>query len=350
MPAADAGAFSWNRRAVRVVFGAGASADIADELARAQFVRPWLLSTPGRSGDVARLASALSGVAGVFDRAALHVPAALAAAARDEAQRVGAGCLVAIGGGSAIGLGKAIAVSTSLPLVAVPTTYSGSEMTAIWGITDADGKRTARDPRVAPAVVIYDPALTLTLPPAATAASALNAAAHAIEALYAPDAAPLSSLAAEAALRDLAHALPAVVADGGDLAARTHLLRAAYLAGVALDETTMGLQHRVAHVLGGAFGLPHGETHAALLPHVVAFNERAAPQAMAVAARALDAASASDGIRALARAAGITYTLRDLGLRDSDLDGAADLATRHPPPNPRPPIRSDVLELLRDAM
>lgn len=350
MPGADAAAFVWHRRAVRVVFAVGASETIAAELERAQFARPFLLSTPGRSGVLERVAASLTDVAGVFDRATLHVPTALVSAAREEARHRGAGCLVAVGGGSAIGLGKAIAESTALPLVAVPTTYSGSEMTSIWGITDSGGKRTARHPRAAPAVVIYDPELTLTLPPAATAASALNAAAHAVEALYAPDAAPLSSLAAEAALRQLAQALPDVIADGRDLAARTALLRAAYLAGLALDETTMGLQHRMAHVLGGTFGLPHGETHAALLPHLVAFNERAAPEAMATIASALGADSAGRGVRDLARGAGVTYTLRDLGLREEDLERAADLATRNPPPNPRAPARADVVALLRDAL
>jgi maleylacetate reductase len=350
MPGVDAAAFAWNRRAVRVIFGAGASDDAAAELQRAEFIRPFLLSTSGRSTDVDRVASGLPDVAGRFARAELHVPAALVTEARDAALRAHAGSLVAIGGGSAIGLGKAIAQATGLSLAALPTTYSGSEMTDIWGVTDEHGKRTAREPRAAPRLVIYDPALTLTLPAAATAASAMNAAAHAVEALYAHDASPMPSLAAEAALRALADALPAVLQHGNDLTARTTLLRAAFLAGIALDQTSMGLQHRLAHVLGGTFGLPHAETHAALLPHVVAFNESSAPAAMSAIARALGATSAAAGVRALAHAIGVTYTLRDLGLRDADLDRAAELATRNPPPNPRPPVRSEVLELLRDAL
>jgi maleylacetate reductase len=343
------GGFSYTRRAVRVVFGGGAVGAVGAELARAGLRRPFFLSTPGRRAVVDRLVASLAGgAAGLYARAVLHVPAPVVSEALAEVERAGAGSLVAIGGGSAIGLAKAIAHETGLAIVAVPTTYSGSEMTEIWGITDERGKRTARDPRVAPAVVLYDPELTTALSPAASATSGLNAAAHAVEALYAPDANPIASLAAAEALRGLARSLPTVVRQPEDLDARTSALQAAHLAGVALDLASMGLHHKLAHVLGGSFLLPHAETHAVLLPHVVAFNEPAAPGAMRVVAGAFGSATAADGVRDFARALGVVYGLRDLGLAAADLDRAAELATAAPYPNPRP-VTPDAVRQVLDA-
>ena len=342
--------FAYQRRPVRVVFRVGALESVRAEIDRAGFERSLLVATPGRSTVVQRLADALgSGIAGVFNRAALHVPLSLVADALAEVERTGARSVVTIGGGSAIGLGKAIAHHAGLPVAAIPTTYSGSEMTEIWGYTDEHGKKTLREAAVAPAIVIYDPALTLDLSPATSGASGMNAAAHAVEALYAADANPVSTLVSEEALRGLGRSLPAVVARPGDLAARTDALRAAHLAGVALDATSMGLHHKLAHVLGGTFGLSHAETHATLLPHVVAFNEPAAPDAMQRIAAALGASTATEGIRALGRAAGITYGLGDLGLKRDDLDRAAAIAAATTYPNPRAVTREAVLEILERA-
>jgi maleylacetate reductase len=222
-------------------------------------------------------------------------------------------------------------------------------MTEIWGYTDEHGKKTLREAKVAPVLVIYDPALTLGLSPATSAASGMNAAAHAVEALYAADASPISTLVSEEALRGLGRSLPAVIAHPGDLPARADALRAAHLAGVALDATSMGLHHKLAHVLGGTFGLSHAETHATLLPHVVAFNEPAAPAAMRRIAAALGAPTAAEGIAALGRAVGITYGLGDLGLRREDIDRAAQLAAATTYPNPRPVTAEAVVGILRSA-
>jgi maleylacetate reductase len=333
------------------VFRAGAIGDIGREIEAIGLGRVAIVATPGRGDQIARLTASLGDRAVVvFARAALHVPARLVDDAVAEIARASPDGLLAIGGGSAIGLGKAIAVRTHLPLVAVPTTYSGSEMTAIWGITDDTGKRTARDLHAAPAVVIYDPELTLSLPVAASAASGINAVAHAVEALYAPNLDPLVALAAEGAIRTMAIALPAIVRSPSDLAARTAALRAAYLGGFALDNAVMGLHHKLAHVLGGTFGLPHAEAHAALLPHVVAFNEPAAPEAMRVIAAALGAATATEGIRALNASLGLRARIGDLGLGRGDIDRAAALSVQSAYPNPRPVTREDVRALLERAI
>jgi alcohol dehydrogenase class IV len=332
------------------VFRVGAVESVRDEIERAGFRRPLIVATPGRSAVVTGLASALGGdLAGMFNRAALHVPSPLVSEVLAAVSRAGAASVVTIGGGSAIGLGKAIAHHAGLPVAAIPTTYSGSEMTEIWGYTDEDGKKTLREAKVAPGLVIYDPALTLDLSPATSAASGMNAAAHAVEALYAADANPISTLVSEEALRGLGRSLPIVIARPGDLPARTDALRAAHLAGVALDATSMGLHHKLAHVLGGTFGLSHAETHATLLPHVVAFNEPAAPEAMHRIAAAIGAPTAAEGIAALGRAVGITYGLGDLGLRREDIERAAQIAAATTYPNPRPVTAEAVTEILNRA-
>jgi maleylacetate reductase len=276
----------------------------------------------------------------VDTRAAMHVPAPLADAVRADVARAGADLLVAVGGGSPVGMAKAVALAGGPPIVAVPTTYAGSEMTPIWGVTRGGAKETGRDERVRPRAVLYDPALTLDLPPRVAGPSALNAAAHAVEALYAPDASPLVALAAAEGLRALAAAAPRVVRAPADLAARTEALYGAWLAGLALGASTMGLHHKLCHVLGGAFGLPHAETHAVVLPHAAAYNAPAAAAAMAAAAGALGAGDAPAALHALAAdvaaATGAPASLRALGLREADLDRAAAAAAAHPYPNPRP--------------
>jgi maleylacetate reductase len=309
-----------------------------------------VLSTPGRRRAAEELASRLGGrAAGVFAGAAMHVPAEVAEAGRRAAAEARADGCVALGGGSTIGLGKAIAVSAGLPVVALPTTFSGSEMTPIYGITERGAKRTARDPRVLPRAVIYDPALSGGLPPKIAGPSGMNAVAHCVEALYAKDASPIVSLLAEEGLRALAAALPRVVADPTDAEARGDALYGAWLAGTCLGSVGMALHHKLCHVLGGTFGLPHAETHAAVLPQAAAYNAPAAPEAMARAARALGARDAPSGLFDLARRAGAPAGLAELGLPAAELERAARLATESPYWNPRPLERDGILALLRDA-
>lgn len=335
---------------VRVVFGTGALAHLEREIDALGARRALVLATPEQAGqaeDVARRLGARC--AGVFARAVMHVPIETARAAREEAVRVGADCAVAIGGGSTTGLGKAIALESSLPILAIPTTYAGSEMTTIYGITEGGMKKTGRDPRVLPKTVIYDPELTFGLPVGLSATSGMNAIAHAVEALYAVDANPIVSMIAEEGIRALATGLPAVVTAPHDLAARANALYGAWLCGVALNGTSMALHHKLCHTLGGSFNLPHAETHTVVLPHAVAYNSKAAPEAMARIARALGTTDAAGGLHALEARLGTPVSLKQLGMPESGLDRTADLAVASPYPNPRPLERAAIRRLLDDA-
>jgi maleylacetate reductase len=342
--------FFYRFRPVQVVFSPGA-VDRLGEIARGTGLRRALLVTTSGRGAAAALAERALGevLVGRFDRAAPHVPAALVTDALAEAERLQADGTVALGGGSAIGLAKAIALRAGLPVVAVPTTYSGSEMTSVWGITTAERKETGRDERVAPGAVVYDAALTVTMPAPFSAASGLNAMAHCVESLYASDRQPMSALFAREGIGVLAAALPDVVADPADVRARERALYGAHLAGRALDMTAMGLHHRLCHVLGGTFGLPHALTHAILLPHVAAWNAPAAQRAMSEVAEALGAETAWAGLYRLRQALGITATLRDLGLAPTDLDRAAEVAVAGSYANPREVTRAGVREILERA-
>jgi alcohol dehydrogenase class IV len=338
----------WSR--VRVVFGAGVIERLGRELDALDIARPLLVTTAGRAQALTAVRQTIGDrLAGVCDRAALHVPIERVRDALGEIDRTAPDALIAVGGGSAIGLAKAAALERPLPIVAVPTTYAGSEMTSIWGITDGDLKRTGRSANVAPRLVVYDPGLTLSLPAEVSAASGMNAIAHAVEAMYAAGAGPIAEAAADEAIRLLARALPAIVRRPDDVDARARALRGAHAAGVALELAAMGLHHKICHVLGGSFGLPHAATHAAVLPHVAAFNAPAVPEAMARVARALSADDAAAGLRDLNQSLGLTASLGSLGLREEDIDRAADLVTAAAYANPRPVTRDDVRMLLRQA-
>jgi maleylacetate reductase len=280
----------------------------------------------------------------------MHVPVDTARKACDEARRLDADVSVAVGGGSTIGLSKAIALETGLPILAIPTTFAGSEMTPIWGLTEGGAKRTGRDVKVLPRTVIYDPALTLTLPPRVAGPSGMNAIAHCVEALYAENANPVVSLMAEEGIRALAKGLPRVVSNPGEVEAHATALYGAWLAGACLGSVGMALHHKLCHVLGGSFNLPHAETHAVMLPYAVAYNAAAAPEAMQRVERALgDATSAAEGLYALARRLQAPSALKDLGLEAGDLDRAAELATQNPYHNPRPVTRDGLRALLEAA-
>jgi maleylacetate reductase len=342
--------FSYRFRPVQVVFGAGALARLGEVVAGAGLRRVLLVTTPGRRDTATAAARALGDtVAGVFDRAAPHVPIDVVAAAAVEAERLRADGTVALGGGSAIGLAKALARRADLPVVAVPTTYSGSEMTNVWGITAGDVKETGRDERVAPRAVVYDASLTVTVPAELSAASGMNAVAHCVGALCAVDRHPIAAMFAREGIRVLAASLPDVVRHPSHVGARERAFFGAHLAGRALDMTSMGLHHRLCHVLGGTFGLPHALTHAILLPYVTAYNAGAARVAMSEIAAALGAETAWGGLYSLRRALGVTNTLRDLGLGPAELDRAADLAVTSRYPNPREVTRDGARRILEAA-
>ncbi len=342
--------FTFNGLPYRVVFGGGALDQLVPEIDRLGAKRALVLSTPDQKSDAAAIAARLGDrCAGIFDKAVMHVPIEIAREARALATHLGADCAVTIGGGSTTGLGKAIALESSLPIIAIPTTYAGSEVTPIWGITEGGLKKTGKDARVLPKVVIYDPNLTMSLPSKLSATSGMNAIAHAIEALYAQDANPIMSLIAEEGVRGLAQGLPIVVKDLSNAEARANCLYGAWLCGTALGSVGMALHHKLCHTLGGTWNLPHAETHTIVLPHATAYNAHAAPDAMRRAARALGCANAAQGLFDLAKSLGAPVALKDLGMKVSELDRAADLATQSPYWNPRPIERNGIRKLLDDA-
>ncbi|MBV8399756.1 MAG: maleylacetate reductase, partial [Acetobacteraceae bacterium] len=248
------------------------------------------------------------------------------------------------------GLGKAIALRTDLPQVVIPTTYAGSEATPILGETEGGRKTTQRSPQILPEVIIYDVDLTLTLPPALSVTSGMNAIAHAVEALYAQEANPVISMLAEAGIAAIARALPRIVTNPRDPEGRSDALYGAWLCGTCLGSVGMALHHKLCHVLGGTFDLPHAETHTVVLPHAVAYNAAAAPEALARVARAVETTkNAAQGLFDLARNLGAPTSLREIGMPESGLDEAADLAVASPYWNPRPIERDAIRALLDDA-
>jgi maleylacetate reductase len=342
--------FTYSQLPGRVVFGVGALDLLSREIELLGAKRALVLSTPeqkAQAEDVARRLGARC--AGVFPRAVMHVPIEIAREARAEAKRLGADCAIAVGGGSTTGLGKAIALESALPILAIPTTYAGSEMTPIYGLTEGGLKKTGRDRNVLPKTVIYDPALTTGLPIGLSVTSGFNAIAHAAEGLYAEDANPIMTLIAEEGIRALAQGLPVIVKHPQDLNARSDCLYGAWLCGAVLGAVGMALHHKLCHVLGGTWNLPHAETHTVVLPHALAYNAAAAPDAMRHAERALGAPRAAQGIYDLMRSLGAPLALKDVGMKETELDRAAELATTAPYFNPRPIDRASVRKLLDDA-
>jgi maleylacetate reductase len=348
-------AFVYNGQPSRVVFGRGALEKLGAEIERMGAKRALVLSTPEQRAsaeDVSRRLGARS--AGVYDKAVMHVPIETAEAARAVAKELNADCCVAVGGGSTIGLGKAIALTSELPILAIPTTFAGSEMTPIYGITAQGQKKTGRDARVLPRTVIYDPQLTMTLPAKIAGPSAMNAIAHCVEALYAEDANPITSLMAEEGIRALARSLPKVVSDPADLDARAEALYGAWLAGACLGNVGMAIHHKLCHTLGGSYNLPHAETHTVILPHAVQYNRDAAKEAMARISRALDGNGSADadpagGLYDLARKIGAPLSLKEIGMKADALDDAARLAAQNPYYNPRAIEYAAIRQLLQNA-
>jgi maleylacetate reductase len=343
-------AFEHQTYAQRVIFGAGsARSELAAEVDRLGGSRVLLIAGASELAVANELAARLPVVA-TFSGVRPHVPVAVAAAVRLLAAQSQADLLVCIGGGSTTGTAKAVALTTGLPIIAIPTTYAGSEATPVWGLTDEHRKTTGVDVRVLPRTVLYDPGLTTSLPVDLTVASALNALAHCIDALWAPKANPISSALAVAGIRALRTALPPVRRDGRDPTARADALYGAYLAAVAFAGAGSGLHHKICHVLGGAYGLPHAPMHAVVLPYVLAFNAAAAPVAAHEIAQALEAEDAVTGLLALYAEIDAPKALRDLGLAEADLAGAAVLVVEAgPPSNPRRFGPAEAERLLRQA-
>ncbi|OXJ37942.1 maleylacetate reductase [Burkholderia sp. HI2714] len=342
--------FIYQARPARVIFGAGSLEHLEREVLELGAQRAIVLCTPEQHDLAQRIVERLGArAAGLYDRATMHVPIEIARDAQAFATSCHADCAIAIGGGSTIGLGKAIALESSLPILAIPTTYAGSEMTPIYGLTEGGLKRTGSDARVLPKTVIYDPALTVTLPVELSVTSGLNAIAHAAEGLYANNANPVMSLVAEEGIRALARGLPGVRRDPADLDARSDALYGAWLCGMVLGNVGMALHHKLCHTLGGSFNLPHAPTHTVVLPHALAYNAAHAPDAMQRIARAIGTNDAARGLYVLALDNGAPVSLKAIGMQEADLDRAADLAAANPYWNPRPIERDGLRALLQDA-
>jgi len=344
--------FTYQSLPMRVRLAVDAIATVGEELDRAGLSGALVLCTPKQRPLAQTVLDSLGGRgAGIFDQARMHVPVETADTAIKAARDVGADCCVVVGGGSSIGLGKAIALDSPLPIIAIPTTYAGSEMTPIWGLTRDGRKQTGRDPAVLPTSVIYDPAVTTTLPAGISAASGLNAMAHAVEALYAPDTSPIISLMAEEGVRAFMAALPAVIADGTDLTARTQALYGAWLCGACLGATAMSLHHKLCHVLGGSLDLPHAQTHAIVLPYALAYNEAHAPAARAALQRAMATEQQpSVAVWKMAQTLPIPHSLSELGVKESQLNEVIEQAVSSPYANPAPVTADGLAHLLHQAL
>lgn len=343
--------FAYESLPMRVRFGTGTLSQLPEELDRIGMRRALVLCSPGQEAAAEHVAEILANrCVGVRADAVMHVPAEVAEQTAAAATAANADGCVSVGGGSAIGLGKALALRHGLPIIAVPTTYAGSEMTPVWGLTSNGRKETGRSASVLPRSVIYDPELTTGLPVGMSVTSGMNAMAHAVEALYAPDASPIISLMAEEGVRALATALPSVVADPTDIDARGDALYGAWLCGATLGATTMSLHHKLCHALGGMLNLPHAETHTVVLPHALAFNEPCAPAAVAALSRALPGeGTPAVRLSLLAERLGAPRSLAGLGMSEADIGRIVNEVTGRPYSNPRPVTAEAVQELLEAA-
>jgi alcohol dehydrogenase class IV len=342
--------FIFDSPAYRVIFAAGSLDRLPDEVRALGARRALVISTPAEfrfaEDATARLGSI---AAGMFTDAVMHHPIEVVHRARAQARQLDADCYITIGGGTTTGTGKLIALETGMPVIAIPTTYAGSEMTPIYGVTENGVKRTGRDRRVLPRTVIYDPTLTVSLPAHVSGPSGMNAMAHCVEALYAHDGNPIVSLMAAEGIRALARSLPVVVKAPDDVDARADALYGAWLSGIVLGQSAMGIHHKLCHTLGGSFNLPHAEVHTVVLPHATAYNRDFAPAAMRMAAEALGATDAAQGIFDLIAAIGAPLSLKAIGMPADGLERAADLATENHYANPRPIEIGPIRELLRRA-
>jgi len=342
--------FVYNALPGRVIFGQGTVSALKSEMERAGRTRALLLSTPEQAAALKDIAASIGALAaGTFTDATMHTPTNVTERALRAARDCDADCTIAFGGGSSTGLGKAIALRTDLTQIVIPTTYAGSEMTPIIGETEGGKKITQRTLKVLPEIVIYDVDFSLTLPPRLTVTSGTNAIAHAVEALYAQDRNPVISMMAEQAIAKMGRALPAIVANPQDREARAEALYGAWLCGICLGSVGMALHHKLCHVVGGSFNLPHADTHTVILPYALAYNAKAAPEADQAVARALGGRSGTQGLVDLARKLDSPNSLKSIGMRERDIERAADLAVQSPYWNPRPIDRSAIRDLIANA-
>lgn len=333
--------FTYTALPTRVIFGRGKLVEAGAEAKRLGMNLPLVITTHQQADSAQAIAATTGGF--VFAGAAMHTPLNVTEEAMAVLTAHGCDGMISLGGGSSTGLGKAIALRTDLPQLVIPTSYAGSEMTNILGETVGGAKTTKRDAKIQPETVIYDPELLGTLPDRFAATSGMNAIAHAVEGLYAVDGNPMVSLMAEEGIRALAAALPR-----GKLG-HDEALYGAWLCGTVLGSAAMALHHKLCHVLGGTFNLPHAETHTVILPHATAYNALGSPEAMKRVKRALTSQSAAGGLYDLAQKLGAPLSLKELGMAESDLDHASEIAAANPYSNPTPIERGAIRRLLDDA-
>jgi alcohol dehydrogenase class IV len=342
--------FTYESAPQRVVFGTGTLPRVADELDRLGVSKVIVLTTAEQASQGEELADLLGDrVAGTFFGAKMHTPVSVTEQALDHARAIGADGILSLGGGSTIGLGKAIAVRTELPHIVVPTTYAGSEATPILGETQHGRKITRRSPNILPEVIVYDVRLTYSLPVGMTITSGMNAIAHAVEALYARDRNPIISRLAVQGIEALTSALPTIVNAPGDPNGRAGALFGAWVCGACLGAVGMALHHKLCHILGGSFGLPHAETHSVILPHATAYNERAAQVELRAVADLLGKPTAAASLWAFSDSLSAPMTLASLGFRESDIDRAVEIVLESPYWNPQPLVAGELRQLLENA-
>ncbi|WWD19971.1 hypothetical protein CI109_104444 [Kwoniella shandongensis] len=280
----------------------------------------------------------------------MHTPEEVTNKALGQAKALNADCLLSLGGGSTIGLGKALGIRMNIPHIAVPTTYAGSEATPILGETVDSRKTTRNDPRILPTTIIYDVDLTLSLPQSLTYTSGINAIAHCVEALYSEQINPLIESVAVSGISTMYRSLRRLKTSPNDLDARGDAVTGAWAAGICLGHVGMAIHHKLCHTLGGTFGLPHSETHTVILPHAMAYNAIAAPGAMALITKAIGChGSAAKALWDLEKELGTVQSLKDLGMKEEDLEKAAALACTARYPNPAPLEQEQLLKLLQNA-
>ncbi|WP_377320159.1 maleylacetate reductase [Pimelobacter simplex] len=331
---------------VRLATGEAAAA-VAEEVAALGARRVMVVASEREASLAASVTEGLPVVL-TYDEVVMHVPVEVAGRARTAATEAAADVIVTVGGGSTTGLGKAVALTTGFPVVAVPTTYAGSEATDVWGLTEDGAKTTGADPRVLPRAVVYDATLMTGLPVDLSVASGLNALAHCVDSLWAPRADPINAALATEGARALRAGLPAVVTDPHAIDGRERTVYGAYLAAVAFASAGSGLHHKICHVLGGRYDLPHAQTHATVLPQVLALNAPNAPEADARLAGAFGAPSALAGLEELRRTVGAPRALRDHGFREDQIPGAvAAILPVVPPSNPTPVTTENLTALVR---
>lgn len=349
--------FEYNINPSRVVFGSKSINKLPDEIKRLESSSPIILTSKGNSGKshgelLAKvLEDASINPAGILNMAVMHTPTSVTEQALHSLKSQDADCIISIGGGSVVGLGKALSIRTGLKHICLPTTYSGSEMTPILGETDNGKKVTRSDPKILPDTVIYDVDFTLSLPVTICSTSGVNAIAHAVESLYAKNANPITNMLALEGVKTLAEALPAIIQDPTDRSAREKAQYGAWLCGVCLGSSAMALHHKLCHTLGGSFGLPHAETHTIVLPHALSYNAPAIPEQMENLASVLPGSEgdAIKGLNVLLEKLGVSRALKDYGMKEEDVDKATEIAMGVQYANPRAMEKDGIRELIRRA-